>query len=112
MLTRKTPETIATAITVIGQGENFKFNCTFRNRTDVDDKLKEFLASPEAAEALESGDFQYATRQCLLYVVKEWDAEYELTDADIKAMEDARPGIIELIFIGFHKSRRVEGAKN
>lgn len=113
MLTRKTPETIATTITVIGQGvPDIKFNCTFYNRDDVDEKLKEFLKTPEAEKALEDGDFQYAIRQCLLYVIKEWDTEYALTDADIKAMEAARPGMIELVFVGFHKARRVEGAKN
>lgn len=110
MLTRKTPDTFNTTLHVKGQGvPEFKFNVTYTNRKQED---VEAVLAEAGTHAAAKADPQYPNRQCLLYIIADWESEYALTDADIKAMEDDRPGMIELLFIGYHKSRRVEAAKN
>jgi hypothetical protein len=110
MLTRSTPETLATEITVNGQGHApIKLNVTFHNRTQdqVNDKLLEAVKHEKA-----QSDMQYANRAVLLYVIKDMESEYPLTDDGMREMESDRPGMIEGLFSAFHRSRRVEVVKN
>lgn len=110
MLTRKTPDTLATTLTINGQGEEpVQFGVVYHNRKqdDIDNVLREAMASEEAKL-----DMQHANRCTLLYVVKSADMEYTLDHAGLKDMESDRPGMIEAMFIGYHKARRVELAKN
>ena len=110
MLTRKTPDTLSTALTITGQGvPDIKFNVTYHNRKQSD--LEELLAKHQASDEAKR-DPQYANRQCLLYIIRDWETEYPPTDEGIKEMEDDRPGMIELLFIGYHMARRVQAGKN
>ena len=67
-----------------------------RSQEDINAKLEEYKTHPQFKE-----DPYYANRQLVIYIVKEWESEYELTDADIKAMEADRPGMVEIIFIWY-----------
>jgi len=109
MLKRKTPDTLATILTINGQGEQIKMAITYFNRTQ--DEIQNCLDTNNATEQAKS-DMQYANRQAVLFVVKEMASEYELTDDGLKEMEADRPGMIEALFYGFHKARRVELVKN
>ena len=109
MLTRKTPETLATELEVKGQGETFKFNVVYYNRTQT--QIQDVLDKGNASEQAKT-DVQYANRQAALFVIKSFESEYALTDAGLKEMEIDRPGMIEILFFGFHKARRVELGKN
>jgi hypothetical protein len=109
MLTRKTPDTLATEIKLKGQGEEIKFNVTYHNRTP--EAQQQVL---DAANASDQGkaDIGYGIRESVLYVVKEMESEYPLTHDGQKEMEADRPGMIEVLFYGFHQARRVELLKN
>jgi hypothetical protein len=107
MLKRKTPETLAAEITIEGQGEAIKFNVTYNNRrqSDVNDLLQKRLEETD-------GDYAAANRSVLLFMLQGMDTEYELTEEGIAEMEADRPGIIEALFYGFHRARKVELGKN
>lgn len=107
MLKRKTPETLATEITIEGQGEAVKFNVTYNNRkqSDVNDLLQKRLEET-------NGDYSAANRSVLLFMVQSMDTEYDLTEEGVAEMEADRPGIIEALFYGFHRARKVELGKN
>lgn len=109
MLTRKTPDTLATALTIKGQGEEVTFKVVYNNRTQ--DEIQDVLDKANADERAAT-DFQFANRQAVLFVVKELEAEYPLTEDGIRDMERDRPGMIKNLFLGFHKAREVELAKN
>lgn len=111
MLTRKTPNTLATTLNIEGQGETVSFDVVYHNRRkeDIETVLKE---AQRVQELDHKDDFQYATRQTVLYIVERFDAEYELSHKGLKEMEEDRPGIIEVLFYGYHQARRVELAKN
>lgn len=99
MLKRKLAETIATTLSVKGQGETIKFNVTYFNKpqTEVEAHLN---ANPdEPAETL-------------LYILKDWESEYPLTLEGIRELEDARPGMVIAMIYGYHEARRVEKVKN
>jgi hypothetical protein len=98
-LKRKTAETIPATLTVKGQGEEVKFNITYRNhkQSEVVAKLQE-----------EGGN----VADTVLFMVAEWDAEYPLTADGITEMEDERPGMVMAIIEGFHAARSVERVKN
>ena len=107
MLKRKTPETLATEITIEGQGEAVKFGVVYNNRPqkEVNDLLTKRLEET-------NGDYAAANRSVLLFMVSSMEAEYELTEEGIAEMEADRPGIIEALFYGFHRARKVELGKN
>jgi len=107
MLTRKTPDTLATTLTINGQGESITLDVTYHNRTQ-----EGIEAVLEKAMADTTVDAQFANRETLLYVVKSADMEYPLTHDGLKELERDRPGMIEAMFFGFHKARRVELVKN
>lgn len=107
MLTRKTPDTLATTLTINGQGESITLDVTYTNRTQ-----EEIEAVLEKALASDTKDMQFANRETLLFVVKSADMEYPLTHDGLKELERDRPGMIEAMFMGYHKSRRVELVKN
>ncbi|HEX8586168.1 MAG TPA: hypothetical protein VF680_17380 [Allosphingosinicella sp.] len=109
MLTRKTPTTLATAITITGQGEDIKFNATFRNRTqdEIDAKFKELTESETGKQ-----DATWVNRQMALYLIESMETEYPVTDEGFNEMEQDRPGLMEALFYAYHKARKVELAKN
>lgn len=109
MLTRKTPETLATRLKIEGQGETIQMDVTYFNRSQeqIEEVLAKFQASDKAQE-----DVGYANRQTLLFVLKEMESEYPHTDEGLKELERDRPGMIELLFFGFHRARRMDLAKN
>ncbi len=95
MLTKKTPETIAANLTIKGQGETVKLAVTYYNRRQS-----------EIRKAVEGGE------NAVLFLIKEWDAEFELSTAGLEEMEDARPGVIQAVIEGFHVARQAELVKN
>jgi hypothetical protein len=109
MLTRKTPTALATELTINGQGTTEKFNVTYKVRTQdaINEVLTNAAMQPEA-----QNDDGYANRKAVLFIVESIEAEYPLTDEGIKEMETDRPGMIEVLFLGYHKARRVELVKN
>jgi hypothetical protein len=109
MLTRKTPDTLATAITLKGQGEEITFNVTYFNRTQdaIKECLEKYQATPEAQD-----DPTYPNLQAVLFITKTLDSEYPLTLEGLREMERDRPGMVEVLFYGFHQARRVELVKN
>lgn len=109
MLTRKTPETLAAEVTLKAQGQIVKLNVVYYNRTQEEiDALLDDASKHETAKT----DAQYANRQAFLFIVKEWESEYALNDADVAAAELAWPGLIEMLFYAYHRARRVELTKN
>lgn len=102
MLTRKRPESIATKLTVNGQGETFTMNLTYfnRNQDEMEAQLEKVKGEENAGILM------------LLYYVKEWEAEYPLSTEGVIEAEKDRPGLIMAITYGFHKARGVELVKN
>jgi hypothetical protein len=109
MLTRKTPETISTSITVKGQGETMTMDVVYYNR-----KLEDIQAVLKTAQAHSRNevDYEFANRETLLFLIKSWDSEYPLTNEGIKEMEADWPGMIVGLGVKFHESRQVEVVKN
>ena len=107
MLTRKTPETLATEVTVKGQGETVTFEVTFYNR-----KLREIKAFVDQLSPAPDDDLEFNNRETLLYMVKSWNTEYPLNNEGVREMEDSRPGMIINLFNFYHQARAVELVKN
>jgi hypothetical protein len=109
MLTRQRKGTIATLLTITGQGETVTFEVTYHNRrqSEVEATLNKALAQLENAD--DPGD---GIPGVVLSMVESWDSEYPLTIEGIKEMEDDRPGILLGVIKGFHDARKVDKAKN
>jgi len=109
MLTRKTPATLASNVTITGMGEDVSFDITFHNRTQaqIDAKLKELNKSERGKK-----DASWVNRELLLFIVNKMDTEYPLTNEGVAEMESDRPGLIVALFNHFHSKRLVELAKN
>jgi hypothetical protein len=101
MLKRKTAETIPTKITVRGQNETIKFNVTFHNRTQEEVK-RNFEGTQESENVADT----------VLFMVKEWDSEYPLTEEGVKEVENERPGILYAIVEAFYMARKYAREKN
>lgn len=101
MLRRVVNETIPATLAVKGQGESWQFDLTYHNRKQS--QVEALMA--EAGKAEKVVDL-------VLFLVKEWDADYPLTAEGVKDMEDDRPGMILAIIQGFHDARQVARAKN
>jgi hypothetical protein len=99
MLKRKLVEEIATSLSIKGQGEEFKFNVTFHNRSQKE------LENHLAENPNEPSD-------TLLFIVKDWESEYPLTKEGISEMESDRPGMVIAMIYAFHDARKVEKEKN
>lgn len=99
MLSRKRPLTIATTLALTGQGDTVTLNVTYFNRkqSELEAKLKEEESSVPAV---------------VLFMVKEWDAEYPLTLEGIQELEDDRPGVVYGVIEAFHEARRMQKEKN
>jgi hypothetical protein len=98
MLTKKAPATIATSLTIKGQGETCKFDVTYFNRTQAE-------IDEQVAKGITNGEL-------VLFVVKDWDTEYELSTAGLAEMESTRPGIVAAVFQGYNDARVVQREKN
>lgn len=109
MLTRKTPDTLATELKIVGQGETATFDVVYHNRKQ--DDVTAVMEKARAEDAAKD-DAQYPTRKALLYVLKSMDSEYPMTDEGIREMESDRPGMIAAMFYGFHQARGVALTKN
>lgn len=99
MLKKKRHETLAVALTVVGQGDKIKFNVVYKNLTK--DQLEELSAKPE----LTMGDM-------VLGMIESWESEYDLTSAGMVELESDRPGMVEALLTGFHDARRMSKVKN
>lgn len=108
MLKRIRPDAIKSTLAVTGQGETIKFDITYFNRKQSE--VVEAVAKAQQA-AVEEGKSE-TVADAVLFMVKEWDAEYPLTKEGVLEMEDDRPGLLMAIIMGFHKARQVEVAKN
>lgn len=102
-LTRAKNPLIATTLTLKGQGDSITFNITYHNR-----KQSEVDAVIENPDRLA----HERVLDTVLFMVKEWDSEYVLTEEGLKELEDDRPGTIMGIIEGFHAARQVSRAKN
>lgn len=91
--------TLPATLTLTGQGETVKFDITYNNCKQSE--LDAVMTDPEKDIA-----------DAVLFVVKDWDTEYELTKEGLAEMEDDRPGTVMAVIQGFHDARRVAKAKN
>lgn len=102
MLTRKTPETFTRTINfIVMDGSKVPMTITYHNvRPSVlDDEAKE-RSKPWTDDEL------------VLRVVKEWDAEFPLTQEGMKELMDLYPGVVRGVAEGFFRGRVVELEKN
>lgn len=98
MLKRIKPDsTLPCTLTVKSQGETIKFNVEFYNRTQDEIEAKVAEGKPH---------------ETMLFMVKSWETEYELTSEGVMQMESERPGLYIAIFQAFHDARRTEVVKN
>ena len=114
MLTKQRKGTIATLLTIKGQGEEATFKVTYHNRrqSEVQAKLDEALAAMSKPDDQISDDDRNGLANVVLFMVESWETEYEVSLVGIKEMEDDRPGLIAGILAGFHDARKVEKVKN
>lgn len=106
MLARKRPTEIFANLDLEGQGERLKFKATFHNRKQSE--LQEIIADG-VEKQLSQEDAGIAL---VLFVVKELEAEYELTTQGMRDMEEDLPGILQQIMFSFYQARMVNKAKN
>lgn len=93
------PKTLPTALTIIGQGSTDKLNITYHNRK-----------TSEVKKAL--GEKGATLGSVIPFLVESWDADFPLTEEGVKDFEDEYPGIVEIVYEGFHQARRKEAEKN
>lgn len=108
MLNRKTPDTLATNLTIKGQGEEIKVPVVYFNRTQrqIEEKTKELIATEQG-----QNDAEWVNRELFQFVVKEFNGVAP-THEGIIELEDNWPGSVVGIFFKFHETRRVEVVKN
>jgi hypothetical protein len=107
MLNRKTPDTLATDLTIKGQGETITVPVIYNNRTQ-----KQITEKTTELQATEKGkDAEWVNRELFIYVVKELGGVIP-THEGIAELEDNWPGSVVGIFVKFHETRRVEVVKN
>lgn len=108
MLDRKTPETLAVELTIVGQGESHTVDVVFYNRTqdEIKRKTEELLADPKAKDEPE-----WVNREQFMFVVKTFNKKIPSHDG-VKQLEDNWPGTVLGVFYKFHDARRVEVVKN
>lgn len=111
-LKRKTPDTIKVDLTVTAAGEKLTFAVTYNNPTpnEYDEKVKEIAERVTAAA--DGNEIRNINVALVLLLVKEWDAEYELTESDLLEADRDRPGILFGIVRGYHNSRQASVVKN
>lgn len=107
MLNRKSPETLAANLTIIGQGMQETVSIVYTNRTlaQINEKTAALQDDDKAADAF------WVNRELFLFVVKEFNGQMP-THAGIIELEDNWPGAVAGIFQKFHEVRRVEVVKN
>lgn len=98
-LQRKRAETIDATLTIRGQGFTEKFDVTYNNVTVDDYQAK--MDDP----AVTLGDI-------VLYVVRKWDTEFDLTPNGLREAESYYPGVSMAVIEGFHESRIFTKQKN
>lgn len=97
-LKRKTAETIPLALTLVAQGEEVTINIVYHNR--------------KGSEISAKHDEGVTMAELVRYLVKSWDAEFGLTDADLTDLEDAYPGTLLAVMEAYNDARTVARAKN
>lgn len=108
MLTRKTPLTLATSLTIEGQGESFSFQIEYKNITNAD--MDAFNNTPSVVNKPEKEGDEHPRRslaETILHIVNGWESEYPLTLEGIQEMEQDRPGMCMSILGGWYKARGV-----
>lgn len=101
MLTKKTPDTFATNLTIVSFGEPVKLVVVYNN------------IAPETLDAeAKAANRAFTDDEMLLKVVNSWDAEYELTHAEIAQLQRDRPGLVYAVIQGFFRGRLAALQKN
>uniref|UniRef100_UPI00333EFA9E hypothetical protein n=1 Tax=Castellaniella defragrans TaxID=75697 RepID=UPI00333EFA9E len=92
------PKTIPAKLEIVGGGETNTLDIVYHNRkpSELQGRVDELKGTKEP--------FLPAM---VLFVVKEWDSDYSLSQEGILEMEDERPGMCDAILQGFHKFRQV-----
>lgn len=94
----KAPATLPATLTITGQGSTDQLNVTYYNR-----KQTEIQARIDAKVSLGA---------LIPYIVESWDTDFDLTEEGVIEFEDEYPGIVEILFTGFHEARRKSIEKN
>lgn len=92
------PKTIATTLTITGQGSTDKLDVTYHNR-----KKSELDARIESGASIAS---------LIPFLVESWGSDFPLTEEGVLEFEDEYPGICSAIAQGFHQARHKELEKN
>ena len=116
MLNRKTPDTLATKITIEAPGDKFTVPIIYFNRSDDErqakaEELKAIVESAAANDPQNPPDPEFVNRNLFVYVVKSIDGE-EPTEEFVKELEKKYPGITYGVFVNFHETRAVKVVKN
>lgn len=97
------PKTIPAKLTIKGQGETNVLNLTYHNHKSTE--FKEFVESLQ-------GKKDPFFPSLAVHIVAEWDTDYSLSIEGMQELEDERPGTLQSIVEGFHKSRQFALEKN
>jgi hypothetical protein len=110
MLNRKTPDTLATDLTIKCQGDQFTVPVVFHNRrqSEIKAKNEELMARAKA----EGHDDDWVNREQFMFVVKSFNGCDTPSHDDLTKLEDDYPGLSIQLFYKFHDLRRVEVVKN
>jgi hypothetical protein len=92
------PKSLPATLTITGQGSTDKLDVTYHNRKQS-----------EIRERLESG---VTMASLIAFLVESWNTDFDLTEEGVREFEDEYPGIVEILFAGFHQTRRKELEKN
>lgn len=92
------PKTIQTTLTIQSLGQTLTMDVTYHNRTrkEVQDRIEANATVPEI----------------VLFLVKEWDADFELSKAGLEEFEGEREGICLSVWQGFNQARSASLVKN
>lgn len=118
MLTKKTPETIKTRLTIKAQGVENNLLLTYHNRSA--DEYDKFTANPENLKAPDdAGDtmqIAHINAGIVLYIVKSFDdgtdEHFPLTRDGLVELERTWPGTLFGIVRGYHQARGAAVEKN
>lgn len=118
MLTKKTPDTIRTTLTIKAQGVENTLLLTYHNRTA--DEFDEFVRNPENLkvpdDTPETLGIAHINASLVLYLVKSFDdgtdKAFPLTRDGLVELERTWPGTLIGIVKGYHQARGAAVEKN
>lgn len=118
MLTKKTPETIKSSLTIKAQGVENNLLLTYYNRSP--DEYEAFVQNPENLKVPEgvtdAKGIAHINASMILFLVKSFDdgteKDFPLTRDGLLELEKFWPGTLLGIVRGYHQSRAAEVEKN